>query len=827
MARRVIAAVALACAFAPAASAAIADARPQTLTERVRLIDGQRVNVVTHGDELAPLQQLQRTAARAALSFRPSVAALGAGPADHLTSAWCPNPVSQTTDRANTRLGKSAQIKVVYAYASDRPNRFAQYANLLQGTARESALLVANATGGGKTLRFDIGSACGDDRVDIQTVQLPQARSYYFDGTTADFYRVANAVKAASPAPAGEPRDWLIFADDMPTGAAGQGEVTSDTRPSAANAHNVGGFAAIVWGRGGADFMGGTVATPPTWVALHEVFHNLGAVQLNAPHKSASWHCTDEWDLMCYSDGPGVMVTYPCASEPVNYDAIDCGNDDYFNAAPAAGTYLATNWNTYNSAFLCSVGSCDGAAQPTARLQVSSGYTDEPVTFDASASTGPQAIETYQWDFDADGTIDRTTATSSTQLRLSAGTRQARVTVTAGAGSAVSDLVAYTVASRPPVAQLVVDPAPTGKATVFDASASTPQTAIILYRWDFDGDGVVDKQTSTARTAYTYVSAGTRAARVQVVDNAGVTATSAWVTVTIGTQPPGAALDVTSAGAGALTLLDASRSSGNLPIVWFEFDTDGDGRYDAAGARPQLERGYDPGPHSARVRVTDGSGASAESEMVSFTVAGEQLKPRIRLADAPRTGATITFDGRASSGNVDSWAWDLGVDGRIDGDEPTFTAKFVKAGTFRLRLTVRDDAGQTAKTDLSFTVDEDDPFSLSLQSTPRRQAAASIGRGIAVRAQSSSRAQTALALTVSRAQARKLGLRAGDAAQVQIGKATVTTTSVPRTIRVKVTAAARRALRRSGRLVKVRISGRSRNGGRAASDTADVTIVRR
>jgi hypothetical protein len=97
------------------------------------------------------------------------------------------------------------------------------------------------------------------------------------------------------------------------------------------------------------------------YAELHEIFHNLGAVQRDnpntvqpdgPPHPSASSHCTDEADVMCYDDdgaGP-VVMTNVC---PPEHEALlDCGNDDYFNTNPPAGNYLASHWNTADSRFL-------------------------------------------------------------------------------------------------------------------------------------------------------------------------------------------------------------------------------------------------------------------------------------------------------------------------------------------------------------------------------------------------------------------------------------------------------------------------------------------
>lgn len=93
----------------------------------------------------------------------------------------------------------------------------------------------------------------------------------------------------------------------------------------------------------------------------HEIGHNIGAVQLSAPHTSGGWHCHDEYDLMCYSDGGsyfqnGGQLTFPCNS--TSQDLImDCGRDDYYYpGTPPSTNYLATHWNTARSGFLTPLG---------------------------------------------------------------------------------------------------------------------------------------------------------------------------------------------------------------------------------------------------------------------------------------------------------------------------------------------------------------------------------------------------------------------------------------------------------------------------------------
>jgi plastocyanin len=77
-----------------------------------------------------------------------------------------------------------------------------------------------------------------------------------------------------------------------------------------------------------------------------------------------------------------------------------------------------------------------------------------------------------------------------------------------------------------PVAALAAptpSPAFVGEAVTFDASASTDDSAIVEYRWDFDGGGV-DDATTVPTTSHAYATAGSFTAKVTVVDVGGRTA---------------------------------------------------------------------------------------------------------------------------------------------------------------------------------------------------------------------------------------------------------------------------------------------------------------
>jgi hypothetical protein len=134
-------------------------------------------------------------------------------------------------------------------------------------------------------------------------------------------------------------RKYLMFADA--NALCGIGTLYTDSRPTG-NSNDL----RTSYARVDARCWSGS-----TSVAAHELTHNLGGVLPGAPHVTAGSHCWDQYDLMCYDDGSGASMQTLCPDRQQG-QLLDCGNDDYFSTAPAAGSWLATSWNTASSSFL-------------------------------------------------------------------------------------------------------------------------------------------------------------------------------------------------------------------------------------------------------------------------------------------------------------------------------------------------------------------------------------------------------------------------------------------------------------------------------------------
>ena len=142
--------------------------------------------------------------------------------ASNLPLTWC-GTATTTDDTADATFGAALpQFKLVYAYPSDRPNRFSQWADALQADVSLIEQFVSSQPGSARAPRFDMGTSCGPQYVDIQTVALPGTRAGYVQNMSA----VESYVKTKLNASPGGPRDVVILADTLSSGGLnGVGEL--------------------------------------------------------------------------------------------------------------------------------------------------------------------------------------------------------------------------------------------------------------------------------------------------------------------------------------------------------------------------------------------------------------------------------------------------------------------------------------------------------------------------------------------------------------------------------------------------------------------------
>jgi hypothetical protein len=121
---------------------------------------------------------------------------------------------------------------------------------------------------------------------------------------------------------------YVIFWDSPRSDACGTGQIADDDRRNSDNAHNNFAYAqySVVYGQ--ACWENGR--TP-----LHEMGHNMGAVQKSAPHNADGFHCDEgrEADILC-TTGSGSSC---------GLQRFDCGHDDYFDPQNPSN-YLSQKW---------------------------------------------------------------------------------------------------------------------------------------------------------------------------------------------------------------------------------------------------------------------------------------------------------------------------------------------------------------------------------------------------------------------------------------------------------------------------------------------------
>lgn len=238
------------------------------------------------------------------------------------------------------------RVQLVYVRRNDRPSRYAELLPNFRRFAAEMDLIFnqsARKTGGTLRIRYVTDATC---QVDVKELVVAPPS---LEGFGSLIQKMENAGYDELD------RKYLMLVDErvycgVATYAGGRHADKPDTQSH--------------------DFTGYGRVDVPCWDAgsmAHELSHTLGAVQLSAPNTSGGGHCIDEWDVLCYSDQPFKPRMRIVCEDGTQDFRLDCGNDDYFAANPAPGSYLDRYWNMARSRYLTEgseIACADAAYEP-------------------------------------------------------------------------------------------------------------------------------------------------------------------------------------------------------------------------------------------------------------------------------------------------------------------------------------------------------------------------------------------------------------------------------------------------------------------------------
>ena len=500
------------------------------------------------------------------------------------------------------------------------------------------------------------------------------------------------------------------------------------------------------------------------------------------------------------------------------------------------------------------------------------------------------AITSYEWDLDGDGQFDDATGVTTTASWASPQRVPVGLRITAGGQTDVATVdVAVTGAPDAVLGASSTTPL-SGVDVTLDAGGTIvnhPNGGITQYDWDLDGDQIYERSTVTATTTVKWLTAGLRTVRVRVTDDFGATDTAS-IDVDVQNRAPTGTLEVVPAPIVAgqtATLSTPDEADVDGTIANHRWDADGDGAYEGTtGTGSTYDFVYStPGTYTAAVEIRDNSGGTVIATQ-TVTVVTPNALPTALLSASPQTAdpnESITLSAAGSSdpdGTIAEYRWDTDGDGSYETSTNTTATKTVSvpiAGTFPVRVKVIDDRGGFATKTLAITIRGNDPPPTSGGSstqtgggtttgggagtgtttttsppaggdggaggTPRAEAPAFTAvmagtaiqklkgvssKGIAVSCLASDRGRCIVVATIGGADAKRLGL-SKKAKAVQVGRATVELTAGKRvTLRVRLSAAARRALKRrpSTRIV---LYGVARDWFGHSLDLSRTVLVRR
>ena len=219
-----------------------------------------------------------------------------------------------------------------------------------------------------------------------------------------------------------------------------------------------------------------------------------------------------------------------------SYDTYDEMARDYNHTYNSSGTYDATLyvWSSTGESASASITITVENNPPVATADAVPSNGEAPLTVQLSGSgtDSDGSIVFYEWDFEGDGDYEwsSTITGNTTHTYTDVGTFNAVFRVTDNSAlTATAHATTTVIRTGPPgspTATASANPM-SGNAPLavsFTGTATDPDNDIVLYEWDFEGDGTYEWSSATSgSTSHTYNTAGTHVASFRVTDATDLT----------------------------------------------------------------------------------------------------------------------------------------------------------------------------------------------------------------------------------------------------------------------------------------------------------------
>lgn len=303
-------------------------------------------------------------------------------------------------------------------------------------------------------------------------------------------------------------------------------------------------------------------------------------------------------------------------------------------------------------------------------------FTDQSIMTSGS-------IDTWEWDFDSNGSIDNTSP-NPTNGYPAAGSYNATLTVTTSAGC--TDNITYPVTVNPvPVADFSGTDVCVGNVTTFTDLSVISSGSITAWQWDFgDGTGT----SAVQNPGYTYAASGSYNVQLTVTSASGCI-NSTVIQVNVYEQPIAdfTVTDVCLSEAAQFT--DLSLVGGGAATSGWEWDVDGDGVVDYTNQNPTHAFGAD-GLYNPTLILTSAAGCA---DTVSYPLT---IYP-MPVADYAFTNVCLGLDvpfadnSGVTGGTIAGWNWNFGNGSTSAVQNPT--ELYAAEGVYDVQLVVVSDNG--------------------------------------------------------------------------------------------------------------------------------------